>query len=120
MAKILVVDDEPSIRVLIRAALEDAGHEVIEAADGPDGLALARSGGADVILLDVVLPNLSGTEVCRLLRADPSWAPAPILLLTGVEPTTPQLDVAGRIYKPFRPQELLAQVDKALQLPMAS
>ena len=120
MAKILVVDDEPSIRVLIRAALEDAGHEVIEAADGPDGLALARSGGADVILLDVVLPNLSGTEVCRLLRADPSWAPAPILLLTGVEPTTPQFGVAGRIYKPFRPQELLAQVDKALQLPMAS
>ena len=120
MAKILVVDDQPSIRSLIRAALEDAGYEVIEAADGQDGLDLARSEQADLILLDVVLPKLSGTEVCRLLRADPGWTPSPILLLTGVEPTAPPLDVAGRIYKPFQPQHLLAHVEKALGQPIAS
>jgi len=116
MARVLVVDDEPAIRSLIRNTLERAGHTVLEAADGPAALAAARSEVPDLVLLDVALPGLSGLEVCRRLKAARETAGAAVLLLTGL----PQAEAciptgaAGCIAKPFTPDALVRQAEQAL------
>lgn len=120
MPTILLVDDEPTIRILVRAALEDTGYPLIEAADGITGLELARSERPDLILLDVALPRLSGLEVCRQLKEDPATADTPIFLLTGfVQQTDRQAAVdAGAedfIAKPFSPAALVALVQDTLR-----
>jgi DNA-binding response OmpR family regulator len=113
MATVLVIDDEPAIRRLCRAALEGAGHRVLEAAGGAQGLEAARRGRPDLVLLDLALPDLSGLEVCRRLGA------ARVLLLTGLAgPSEAALarrgGALGLISKPFSPAALLARVEGAL------
>ncbi len=120
MPTILVVDDEPTIRVLVRAALERAGYHLLEAADGVSALEIAQSRRPDLIVLDIALPQLSGLEVCRRLKEDPATAAAPILLLTGfVQEAQRQAGARagaeGFIAKPFSPAALLAQIELALQ-----
>jgi len=123
MAKILLVDDEPAIRALVRAALEGAGHQVIEGADGASALPIARQEHPDLVLLDIALPRASGAQVCRWLKRE--RPDAPVLLLTGLGQDGGQ-DVAteagadGLVTKPFRPNELVAQIEAALALPAAS
>lgn len=125
MATILVVDDEPSIRTLVRATLERAGYHVIEAADGANALHKAQSQRPDLILLDIALPQLSGLEVCRRLRARPDTAAAPVLLLTGLL-QGPELQAGysagaqGCIAKPFTPSALVQKVGDALRWPAIS
>lgn len=119
MPKILVVDDEATIRLLIRASLEGAGHCLLEAADGASALQMARSRRPDLILLDIALPRLSGLEVCRRLKADPATAATPILVLTGFaqqaeRQAAEEVGAQAFIAKPFSPAALLAQVDDAL------
>jgi DNA-binding response OmpR family regulator len=119
MATILVVDDEPSLRRLLRTALEQAGHEVLEAADGPQALLLARSGQPALILLDVALPGLSGLEVCRRLRAEPSTSRTPVLLISGVlapneAAKLTEAGASGWLTKPFTPAPLLERVGALL------
>jgi DNA-binding response OmpR family regulator len=81
MADILVVDDEPNIRVLIRMALENAGHAVEEAASGFEALATVSRARPDVVLVDIVMPDMDGIETIRRLRAE---APAlRIVALSG-------------------------------------
>ncbi len=120
MPTILLVDDEPTIRILVRAALEGTGYPLLEAADGITALELARSERPDLILLDVALPRLSGLEVCRQLKEDPATADTPIFLLTGfVQQTDRQAAVdAGAedfIAKPFSPTALVALVQDTLR-----
>jgi two-component system response regulator RegX3 len=79
-ARVLVVDDEPAILDSVTYALEREGFEISTAADGEQALTLARRGGFDAVVLDVMLPRLSGTEVCRRLRAESG---VPILILTA-------------------------------------
>jgi CheY-like chemotaxis protein len=84
MAKVLVIEDEPDNRDLVRFVLEMAGHEVVEAATGEEGLVAARSVRPDVVLTDVSLPGLlDGYEVTRRLRADPELKDLPILAITA-------------------------------------
>ncbi len=122
MMKILVVDDEPSIRTIVRATLERAGYQVIEAADGASGLQKAGSQRPDLILLDIALPQLSGLEVCRRLKARPDTAAAPVLLLTGLLPSSElqagySAGAQGCVTKPFAPSALLEKVNDALRRP---
>ena len=81
---ILVVDDEPKNRLLLCELLELYGHLVTEAADGEQALQEVSNDAPDVILLDVMMPGLDGLEVCRRLKADPSTAPIPILMITSL------------------------------------
>ena len=85
MTKVLVVDDEAPIRLLCRVNLEAEGMEVLEAGDGEAGLALARSELPDLVLLDVMMPAMDGFEVCSRIRATPSLAEVPIILLTALD-----------------------------------
>jgi DNA-binding response OmpR family regulator len=110
---ILVVEDEKRLAQVVRKVLEEEGHTVDVAYDGEEGLAMAMDGSHDVIVLDVMLPAIEGTEVCRTLRA--SRVDTPVLLLTAldsVEDRVRGLDAGADDYlpKPFAFQELLARL----------
>src|SRR5437588_4132369 len=83
MASILVVDDDPSTRFLIRTALEHFGFEVIEAADGIEGYELYERHRPDLLLVDVIMPRMNGYELCRKLRSHAHSAYVPIVVVTG-------------------------------------
>ncbi|HRZ56819.1 MAG TPA: response regulator, partial [Candidatus Paceibacterota bacterium] len=82
-ARILVVDDEPDALELVEFNLRQAGHEVTGAEDGAEALEKARASMPDLIVLDVMLPEMSGIEVCKVLRRDPATAGIPIIMLTA-------------------------------------
>ena len=111
MTRVLVIDDEAPIRLLCRVNLEAEGMEVLEAADGPSGLAKAKSRRPDVILLDVMMPGLDGWRVAEELLEDPSTQDIPIVFLTAraeFRDRARGLDIGGIDYvtKPFNPVEL--------------
>jgi CheY-like chemotaxis protein len=81
--QILIVDDYPGARYLRSRILNDAGYEVLEAAGGEEALRLAADRRPALVLLDVNLPDVSGTEVCRRLKADPATAGIPVIQITG-------------------------------------
>lgn len=119
MATILVVDDEPSLRRLMRRTLEGAGYGVLEAADGPQALLLARSEAPALILLDVALPGLTGLEVCRTLRAGAATSRTPVLLISGLlhpneAAKLAEAGASGLLQKPFTPAALLERVGALL------
>jgi len=107
---ILIVDDEPVVRALLRAALEPAGSQLVEAADGSEALETAWQYEPDIVLLDVGLPRLSGLDVCRALKTHPR--PPRVLLMTG----NPDADAAsaagadGILAKPFLPTDVLMAI----------
>lgn len=117
MSRILVIDDEPTIRESVSYALEREGFEVRAVEDGEIGLRVAREEPFDAVVLDVMLPGLSGTEVCRRLRAESA---VPILMLTA---RTAEIDrVVGLelgaddyVPKPFAMRELVARVRALLR-----
>jgi PleD family two-component response regulator len=115
--RILIVEDEPALRELVAVALEREGFRVRQAADGQEGLRLARAEGADVILLDVMLPKLNGFEVCQRLRQDPSTALIPVVMLTALGElkdrlTGFKLGADEYLCKPFDVAELVARVER--------
>ena len=120
MSKILVVDDDTDICDLITFKLESMGHEVVTEADGEGGLAAAHSEQPDLVILDWMMPRLTGLEVCVALRSDPDLARVPVILLTA---KAQEADVhrgfsAGAddyIVKPFSPRELATRVDALLE-----
>lgn len=110
---VLVVEDERRLAQVLRRVLEEEGHTVDVAHDGEEGLAMALEGTHDVIVLDVMLPEVDGIEVCRSLRRQ--RVDTPVLLLTaldGVEDRVRGLDAGADDYlpKPFAFEELLARV----------
>ncbi len=119
MLSVLIADDEPYVVELVRVTLEDDRVRVFEAADGQTALAVAEALAIDLVLLDVHLPDLSGLEVCRALRANPRSASVRIVMLTAA---AQQDDVmrglaAGAddyLTKPFSPVRLLSLVDRLL------
>ena len=119
MRRVLVIDDDADIRELVAFKLEQAGLQVQTAADGQAGLELALAGPPDLVMLDLMMPKLSGLQVCRLLRDDPATAAVPVVLLTA---KSGQADVrrafsAGvddYIVKPFSPRELVLRVQALL------
>jgi CheY-like chemotaxis protein len=117
-ARLLAVDDAPANLRLLRAVLEPHGYEVATAADGTTALALAPS--ADLVLLDVHLPDLSGFEVCQRLRADPATAALPVVMVTATaaEQRLRGLEVGADDFltKPFDQAELLVRVRSLLRV----
>ena len=116
MAKILVVEDEAKIARFVELELKYEGYEVEIAGDGRTGLDRALHGGVDVVLLDVMLPGLSGMEVCRRIRME---SQIPIIMLTAKDDVTDKvagLDMGADDYmtKPFAIEELLARLRVAL------
>lgn len=117
--KILAVDDSPTIVEMIKAILVGAGYEVVTAADGKEALELARSSGAQLIVLDVMLPKLDGYRVCRLLKFDQKYKHIPIIMLTAKsEEASMQVGMrtGADLYltKPIEPEALLAAVESEL------
>jgi len=116
-AEILIVDDDPQIRDVVRIALKQAGYSVREAGDGAEGLAKARNGKSDLIVLDIGLPEMDGLELCRRLRAERD---TPIVFLTAQDDEIDRvlgLELGGDDYmaKPFSPRELVARVRAILK-----
>lgn len=120
MPKVLVVDDEPDVVELISFNLKGAGLEVVSAADGAEAVRLARFHLPQLILLDLMLPEIGGLEVCKLLRRDPATAEIPIIMLTAKAAEIDrvlglELGADDYVTKPFSPRELVLRVKKLLQ-----
>ena len=118
MSNILVVDDDPSIVEIIQFLLKKEGHAISIARDGKSGLAMAQELRPDLIVLDVMLPEMDGFIVSGSLFKDPTMRGIPILILTakGYSRNIFELVPNVRIYmdKPFEPEELLQNVRKLL------
>ncbi|WP_299694287.1 response regulator transcription factor [uncultured Tateyamaria sp.] len=115
--QLLVIDDDPQIRAVLRIAFDQAGYAAAEAGDGAEGLAKARSGRFDLIVLDIGLPEMDGLALCRALRASDD---TPILFLTAREDEIDRVlgfELGGDDYvtKPFSPRELVARVGAILK-----
>lgn len=118
--KILIVDDEPDILEILQYNLRKAGYEVVVASDGRAGLDAARRERPDLIVLDIMMPEMDGVEVCRTLREQPEFDHTIITFLTAREEDYSQiaaLDVGGDDYitKPIRPKVLLSRIKALLR-----
>jgi two-component system KDP operon response regulator KdpE len=118
MARILVVDDHPSMRGAVRALLEGERYEVEEASDGAAALAAITEDPPDLILLDLQVPGLGGLDLLEALRADPARAAVPVVVMTatGDEGRPGAIDAGAADYltKPFNPGALLQAVERVL------
>jgi two-component system chemotaxis response regulator CheY len=119
MKTILTVDDSASIRQMVAFTLSGAGYSVVQAVDGVDGLAKARTTSADLVLTDQNMPNADGLTLIRGLRALPAYAKTPILVLTteagdDMKAKGRAAGATGWIVKPFDPATLLNVVKKVL------
>ena len=114
---LLIVDDDPQIRAVLRIAFDQAGYAVEEAGDGAEGLTKARSGRFDLVVLDIGLPEMDGLALCRALRTTHD---TPVLFLTAREDEIDRVlgfELGGDDYvtKPFSPRELVARVGAILK-----
>jgi len=118
--KILVVDDEPDITSLLSYHLKAAGYEVMTINDPIGSLSLARSFLPDLIILDIMMPDLDGIQICRILRTDPKLKSVPVIFLTAKGEEADRVtgfEVGGDDYlcKPFSIQELVLRVHSILR-----
>ena len=119
MARIMVVDDVASMCQLIKAALESAGHRVIEARDGDEAQVLALTKKVHLVITDVNMPRINGLELIRILRTMKGYSRTPILILTndGKDENIQkarELGACGWVVKPFTPDKLIATVNQVL------
>jgi DNA-binding response OmpR family regulator len=120
--KILFVDDDPDFSAACKTIIEQAGYEVILAGDGKTGLDMAKKEGPDLIILDVILPDINGFSVCRELKDDPKYSALPIVLLTsiGAKPDSYAKDIAkdhkadGYLAKPVDSKKILETINDLL------
>ena len=118
-SKILVVDDEPEAVELVEFNLKQAGFTVVTAADGAEALNKARATSPNLIVLDLMLPEIGGLEVCKMLRRDPATAAVPIIMLTAKAAEIDrvlglELGADDYITKPFSPRELVLRIQKLI------
>ena len=118
--KILVVDDEPDILELVSFNLRAEGYDVVTAADGKEALNQARAVLPDLIVLDLMLPEIDGLAVCEILRRLPSTAPIPIIMVTAWKSELSRiigLETGAEDYltKPFSPRDLVARVNNTIR-----
>lgn len=117
--RVLVIEDTEDNRQIIRDLLSSVGYELIEAADGAEGVAMAQSQRPDLILMDIQLPEMDGYEATRQIRAIPELARVPIIAVTsyalsGDEAKTRAAGCDGYVAKPFSPRQLLAKIREFL------
>lgn len=117
MSKVLIVDDDPHIRELAKVFLQNEGFTVYEAVDGVNAIAMLDSVTVDMVILDIMMPNMDGWELCRQLRADYDF---PLLMLTAKGETQDkvhgfQLGTDDYLVKPFDPLELVMRVKALLK-----
>jgi two-component system alkaline phosphatase synthesis response regulator PhoP len=120
LGRVLLVEDEQDVAELIRYNLTKEGYEVVLCGNGNEALRLARENRPDVILLDIMVPQLNGWEVCRRIKKDPELATIPVIMVSGrVEEGDKVLgfEVGADDYvtKPFSPRELIARVRAVLR-----
>lgn len=118
MAHILVIEDEPSVAIALRDSLESEGHSVEVAADGSSGFQLASNESFELILLDLMLPKMSGLEICQRLRAKDIETPIIMLTARGESSDAAfglKLGADDYIPKPFDVGELLARIEAVLR-----
>lgn len=120
MSKICVVDDHPENVFILQDRLEKAGFEIVTAYDGKSGLEKIRSELPDLVLLDVMMPGISGLEVCRAITQDDLTKHIPVILLTALTSTEDledglQAGAFDYVKKPFNRAELLARIKSALR-----
>ena len=118
--RILVADDDPDLRDILRSILEPAGFAVSEAMDGPSALHTIRGQPPDLVIMDYLMPGLTGPEVCAQLKEDVLLRHLPIIMLTGkseVQDKVHGINAGADDYliKPFEPRELLARVEMVLR-----
>ena len=118
--KILVVEDEADIRELLRYSLNQEGYAVEEAADGAEALERIARRAPDLVMLDLMLPRMSGLEICRRLRSDPETARLPVIVVTakGAEVDRVlglEMGADDYVVKPFSPREVVARVKALLR-----
>ncbi len=118
--RILVVEDQPDNRTILRDLLTAAGFTVLEAEDGEDGIAMALAERPDLILMDIQMPLVDGYAATRRIKAAPGMATTPIIAVTsyalaGDEAKTRAAGCDGYIAKPFSPRALLAEVRRILE-----
>ncbi|MGH2931210.1 MAG: response regulator, partial [Solirubrobacteraceae bacterium] len=122
MARILIVDDEESIRDLIKEVLSSGPHEFHLAADGAQAFEVMRKKAVDLAIIDRNMPGMTGIEVVQLMRQNPKFAAIKVLMCTGAS-VTKEIDEAfaagadDYVLKPLNFAQLLAKVDKALAAP---
>jgi two-component system phosphate regulon response regulator PhoB len=119
-ARVLVVDDEPDLLELVRVNLSQSGYTVETAASGSEALAALRRAPPDVMVLDLMLPDLSGTELCARVRADQRLTGLPIIMLTAKSEEIDrvvglELGADDYVTKPFSPRELALRVRAVLR-----
>jgi len=117
---VLVVDDEPDVLDLLVYNLQKAGYKTVKATDGATALQKARDILPSLVVLDLMLPQIEGTEVCKQLRADPKTAPIPIIMLTAKADELDrvigfELGADDYVVKPFSPRELVLRVKTILR-----
>lgn len=120
MAKILIAEDEPDIRDLVKFTLSYAGHEVVAVGNGAEAVEAARIEQPDLILMDVRMPRMTGYEACAAMKADPLTSDIPVVFLSakGQEAeiqTGLEAGAAEYLLKPFAPMELSQRVNELLQ-----
>ena len=117
MAKVLVVEDEQSLREALVFFLEKEGHQVLEAVDGEEAIRVFENSGADIILLDLMLPKIDGNQVCKQIRQSSN---VPIIMLTAKDSEIDKivgLEIGADDYvtKPYSTRELLARINAVLR-----
>jgi DNA-binding response OmpR family regulator len=118
----LIVDDEDGVRSLVRMTLDSDSYQILEAQEGRQALELARAHHPDLVLLDVMLPDLSGIEICRQIKSDPAMASTTVLMLTAKAQQSDlgEAEAAGAdgyFVKPFSPIALMQKVEAVLGAP---
>jgi len=118
--KILIADDEPDVVELVAANLRVAGFDVLQAQDGPSALSAVREQAPSLLVLDLMLPGMSGLEVCRALKADPATSGVPIVMLTAKAEEVDrivglELGADDYVTKPFSPRELVLRIKSVLR-----
>jgi CheY-like chemotaxis protein len=120
MAKLVVMEDEPDISMLVEATLQFDGHQVQIAANGHDGIELIRRHHPEIIILDVQMPDMSGYDVLKILKNDSVLCQIPVLLFSAHNRPEDiergrDLGAAGFLNKPFDPKDLLEQLNTEIE-----
>ena len=120
MARILIVEDERDLQTVLEYNFRRAGHDVLQALRGEEGLRLARQHRPDLICLDIMLPDVPGTDICRQLKSDPATKAIPVMMLTAKGEEVDrvvgfELGADDYVVKPFSVRELLLRIQAVLR-----